>query len=102
MSGSALQIDAALVMRVAKLAKINIQEKEVEKLCSSMHDILELAKQISHVQHVDISASHAEVLDIDNADEDIAIDANYSQQLSSPCFYFEDNFFKVPMFMGEE
>lgn len=97
-----LQVDNKLVKHVAKLAKINIHEDEIDVLRTSMIKILEMTQQIEHVKEIKDSNVAACTLAIEDVADDVIVQTDLSEHMSQHFKQFSNGHFQVPTFVTEE
>jgi aspartyl-tRNA(Asn)/glutamyl-tRNA(Gln) amidotransferase subunit C len=91
-----MSLDKATVAKVANLARIRVEEKDLEPLANEMNAILGWVEQLSEVDTDDVApmTSVAQMSLRWRADE--ITDGGYPQQVVANAPVEEDGFFAVP------
>lgn len=103
MSKTSQQVTNEVVKKVAKLAKINIHEDEIETLRTSMDNILDMIQQITDVETVNVCpTNHTSTLLIEDVEEDVVVHTDYTNHMNMHFTQFSNGFFQVPNFISED
>ena len=91
-----MSIDAATVKRIGRLARIRVEENEVEKYQGELNAILGFVEQLNEV-NVDGVEAMTSVTPIQlRRREDVITDGGYADKIVKNAPLSEDNFFMVP------
>ncbi len=90
-----MSVDDKTVRRVARLARIKVEEKDVPKLAGELNAILAFVEQLNEV-NVDGIEPLTSVVAMDmKKRKDVVTDGHYAAAIVA-CAQSEDNFFMVP------
>lgn len=91
-----MAVDKEEVLRIAKLADLNIKEEEIESYAKNLQDILEFAEIIQSVDtdNVKESVGTLEISNVFRKDEVVEFEDKDALLQNAP--EQEDNMFKVP------
>ena len=91
-----MSVDAATVKRIGRLARIRVDEDEVEKYQGEINAILGFVEQLSEV-NVDGVEPMTSVIPMQlRRRDDVVTDGGYPEKVVSNAPLTEDNFFMVP------
>jgi aspartyl-tRNA(Asn)/glutamyl-tRNA(Gln) amidotransferase subunit C len=91
-----MSIDAATVKRIGRLARIRVEENEVEKYQGELNAILGFVEQLGEV-NVDGVEAMTSVMPMQlRRRVDVISDGGYPEKIVSNAPLTEDNFFMVP------
>ena len=91
-----MAIDANTVRRVGRLARIRIEESEVEKYQTELNTILGFVEQLSEVDVTGIEPMTSVTPMKLRLREDVVTDGGYAEKIVANAPLTEDNFFMVP------
>jgi aspartyl-tRNA(Asn)/glutamyl-tRNA(Gln) amidotransferase subunit C len=91
-----MSVDAATVKRIGRLARIRVEENEVEKYQGEINAILGFVEQLGEV-NVDGVEPMTSVTPMQlRRRDDVVTDGGYPEKVVSNAPLTEDNFFMVP------
>jgi len=91
-----MQVDQALVMRIARLARIKITDEEAQGLKSELSGILNWVEQLGELDTKDVEPM-TRVVPIDlKRRKDVVNDGEIVEKIIANAPMSEDNFFVVP------
>ena len=91
-----MSVDAATVKRIGRLARIRVEENEVEKYQGEINAILGFVEQLDEV-NVDGVEPMTSVTPMQlRRREDVVTDGGYPERIVKNAPLTEDNFFMVP------
>ena len=91
-----MAVDKEEILKIAKLADLNIKEEEIENYAKNLQDILEFAEIIQSVDTENIKESIG-TLEISNVfRKDEVVDFEDKEALLQNAPEKEDNMFKIP------
>jgi len=91
-----MSIDAATVKRIGRLARIRVEEAEVEKYQGEINAILGFVEQLDEVDVTGVDAMTSVTPMTLRRREDAITDGGYPAQIVANAPLSEDNFFMVP------
>jgi aspartyl-tRNA(Asn)/glutamyl-tRNA(Gln) amidotransferase subunit C len=91
-----MSVDAATVKRIGRLARIRIEDGEVEKYRDELNTILGFVEQLSEVDVSGVDAMTSVTPMQLRRREDKVTDGGYADKIVANAPLSEDNFFMVP------
>lgn len=91
-----MSVDADTVKRIGRLARIKIEDGDVEKLNGELNTILEFVEQLSEVDVTGVEAMTSVAPMALRRREDEVTDGGYPDKIVTNSPLSEDNFFMVP------
>lgn len=91
-----MSIDAATVKRIGRLARIRVEEDEVEKYQGELNAILGFVEQLNEVDVSGVEAMTSVTPMQLRRREDKVTDGGYADRVVANAPLSEDNFFMVP------
>ncbi len=91
-----MQVDQALVMRIARLARIKITDEEAEGLKGELSGIFDWVEQLSELDTDDVEPMTQVVPIALPRREDVVTDGDIADKILANAPMSEDNFFVVP------
>ena len=91
-----MSVDADTVKRIGRLARIKIEDGDVEKLNGELNTILEFVEQLSEVDVTGVEAMNSVAPMALRRREDEVTDGGYPDKIVANSPLSEDNFFMVP------
>lgn len=91
-----MSIDAATVKRIGRLARIRVEQNEVEKYQGELNAILGFVEQLNEVDVTGVEAMTSVTPMQLRRREDKVTDGGYPDQIVANAPLTEDNFFMVP------
>ena len=91
-----MSIDAATVKRIGRLARIRVEENEVEKYQGELNAILGFVEQLNEVDVTGVDAMTSVTPMQLRRREDKVTDGGYPDRIVANAPLSEDNFFMVP------
>lgn len=91
-----MSIDAATVKRIGRLARIRVEETEVEKYQGEINAILGFVEQLSEVNVEGVEPMTSVIPMQLRRREDVVTDGGYPEKVVANAPLSEDNFFMVP------
>lgn len=91
-----MSIDAATVKRIGRLARIRVEENEVEKYQGELNAILGFVEQLNEVDVTGVEAMTSVTPMTLRRREDAITDGGYADRIVANAPLSEDNFFMVP------
>lgn len=91
-----MSVDADTVKRIGRLARIKIEDGDVEKLNGELNTILEFVEQLSEVDVTGVEAMTSVAPMALRRREDEVTDGGYPDKIVANSPLSEDNFFMVP------
>jgi aspartyl-tRNA(Asn)/glutamyl-tRNA(Gln) amidotransferase subunit C len=91
-----MSIDAVTVKRIGRLARIRVEENEVEKYQGELNAILGFVEQLDEVNVDGVEAMTSVTPMQLRRREDKITDGGYAEQIVKNAPLSEDNFFMVP------
>ena len=91
-----MSVDAATVKRIGRLARIRIEENEVESYQSELNAILGFIEQLTEVDVEGIEPMTSVTPMTLRRRDDVISDGGYADQIVANAPLTEDNFFMVP------
>jgi len=91
-----MSVDAATVKRIGRLARIRVEENEVEKYQSEINAILGFVEQLSEVDVAGVEPMTSVTPMQLRRREDKVTDGGYPERIVKNAPLSEDNFFMVP------
>ena len=91
-----MQVDAAAVQRIARLARIQVSEAEAKALEKELSGILDWVKQLDEVDTAEVEAMTSVIPMTLKQRSDVVTDGGIADQVVANAPVREDNFFAVP------
>jgi aspartyl-tRNA(Asn)/glutamyl-tRNA(Gln) amidotransferase subunit C len=91
-----MSVDAATVKRIGRLARIRIEEDEVEKYAAELNTILGFVEQLNEVDVEGIEPMTSDTPMTLRRREDKVTDGGYPEKIVANAPLSEDEFFEVP------
>ncbi len=91
-----MSIDAATVKRIGRLARIRVEENEVEKYQGELNAMLGFVEQLNEVDVTGVEAMTSVTPMTLRRREDLITDGGYAEKIVANAPLSEDNFFMVP------
>jgi aspartyl-tRNA(Asn)/glutamyl-tRNA(Gln) amidotransferase subunit C len=91
-----MAIDAATVKRIGRLARIRVEDSEVEKYANELNGILGFVEQLTEVNVAGIEPMTSVIPMQLRRREDKVTDGGYPEKIVKNAPLTEDNFFMVP------
>lgn len=91
-----MSVDAATVKRIARLARIRIEEEEVGSYQTELNAILGFVEQLQEVDVQGVEAMTSVTPMTLRRRDDLITDGGYAEKIVSNAPLSEDNFFMVP------
>lgn len=91
-----MSVDAATVTRIARLARIRIEEDEVAQYQDELNAILGFVEQLDEVDVADVEPMTSVTPMRLRRREDVVSDGGYAERIVANAPLSEDNFFMVP------
>jgi aspartyl-tRNA(Asn)/glutamyl-tRNA(Gln) amidotransferase subunit C len=91
-----MTIDAATVRRIGRLARIRVEDNEVEKYQGELNAILGFVEQLNEVNVEGVEAMTSVTPMQLRRRVDVISDGGYAEKIVSNAPLSEDNFFMVP------
>jgi aspartyl-tRNA(Asn)/glutamyl-tRNA(Gln) amidotransferase subunit C len=91
-----MSVDAATVKRIGRLARIRIEENEVESYQSELNAILGFIEQLSEINVDGVEPMTSVTPMTLRRRDDVISDGGYAEQIVANAPLTEDNFFMVP------
>ena len=91
-----MSVDAATVKRIGRLARIRVEENEVEKYAGELNAILGFVEQLSEVDVSGVEPMTSVTPMQLRRREDKVTDGGYPERIVKNAPLTEDNFFEVP------
>ncbi len=91
-----MSVDADTVKRIGRLARIKIEDGDVEKLNGELNTILEFVEQLSEVDVTGVEAMTSVAPMALRRRDDKVTDGSYPDKIVANSPLTEDNFFMVP------
>ena len=91
-----MSVDAATVKRIGRLARIRIEDSEVESYQSELNAILGFIEQLSEVDVEGIEPMTSVTAMTLRRRDDVISDGGYAEKIVANAPMTEDNFFMVP------
>ena len=91
-----MAVDAQTVRRIGRLARIRIEEREVEKYQSELNNILSFVEQLGEVDVAGVEPMTSVTPMQLRRREDRVTDGGYPEKIVANAPVTEDNFFMVP------
>jgi aspartyl-tRNA(Asn)/glutamyl-tRNA(Gln) amidotransferase subunit C len=91
-----MSIDAATVKRIGRLARIRVEENEVERYQGELNAILGFVEQLDEVNVDGVEAMTSVTPMQLRRREDVISDGGYPEKIVKNAPLSEDNFFMVP------
>ena len=91
-----MSVDAATVKRIGRLARIRVEEGEVEKYQGEINAILGFVEQLSEVNVEGVEAMTSVTPMQLRRRDDVVTDGGYPEKVVANAPLTEDNFFMVP------
>ena len=91
-----MSIDAATVKRIGRLARIRVEETEVEKYQGEINAILGFVEQLSEVNVEGVEPMTSVIPMQLRRREDVVTDGGYPEKVVANAPLSEDHFFMVP------
>ncbi len=91
-----MSVDAATVKRIGRLARIRVEENEVEKYQGEINAILGFVEQLDEVDVTGVEPMTSVTPMQLRRRDDVVTDGGYPEQVVANAPLTEDNFFMVP------
>ena len=91
-----MSVDAATVKRIGRLARIRVEEGEVEKYQGEINAILGFVAQLEEVDVDGVEPMNSVTPMILRRRDDVVTDGGYPEKIVANAPLTEDNFFMVP------
>lgn len=91
-----MSIDTATVKRIGRLARIRVEENEVEKYQGELNAMLGFVEQLNEVDVTGVEAMTSVTPMTLRRREDVITDGGYAEKIVANAPLSEDNFFMVP------
>jgi aspartyl-tRNA(Asn)/glutamyl-tRNA(Gln) amidotransferase subunit C len=91
-----MSVDAKTVKRIGRLARIRVEEHEVEKYQGELNAILSFVEQLGEVDVAGVEPMTSVTPMQLRRREDVVTDGNYPEQVVKNAPLSQDNFFMVP------
>lgn len=91
-----MSVDAATVKRIGRLARIRIEDSEVEKYQTELNTILGFVEQLGEVNVAGVEPMTSVTPMTLRRRDDKVTDGGYPEQIVANAPLSEDNFFMVP------
>ena len=91
-----MSVDAAIVKRIGRLARIRIEESEVSAYQDELNAILGFVEQLSEVDVTGVEPMTSVTPMSLRRRDDVVSDGGYAEKIVSNAPLSEDNFFMVP------
>jgi aspartyl-tRNA(Asn)/glutamyl-tRNA(Gln) amidotransferase subunit C len=91
-----MSVDADTVKRIGRLARIKIEDGDVDKLKDELNTILDFVEQLSEVDVAGVEPMTSVAPMALRRREDKVTDGGYPDQITANAPISEDNFFMVP------
>ncbi|MEO6396715.1 MAG: Asp-tRNA(Asn)/Glu-tRNA(Gln) amidotransferase subunit GatC [Devosia sp.] len=91
-----MSVDAATVKRIGRLARIRVEESEVEKYQGEINAILGFVEQLGEVNVEGIEPMTSVTPMQLRRRQDVVTDGGYPNKITANAPLSEDNFFEVP------
>ena len=91
-----MSVDAATVKRIGRLARIRVEENEVEKYQGEINAILAFVEQLDEVNVDGVEAMTSVTPMQLRRRDDVVTDGGYPEKVVANAPLTEDNFFMVP------
>jgi len=91
-----MPVDAATVKRIGRLARIRVEEGEVEKYQSEINAILGFVEQLEEVNVEGVEPMTSVTPMVLRRRDDVVTDGGYPEKVVANAPLTEDNFFMVP------
>jgi aspartyl-tRNA(Asn)/glutamyl-tRNA(Gln) amidotransferase subunit C len=91
-----MSVDAATVTRIARLARIRIEESEVERYQDELNVILGFVEQLDEVDVTGVEPMTSVMPMQLRRRDDVVTDGGYADQVVTNAPLSEDDFFMVP------
>jgi aspartyl-tRNA(Asn)/glutamyl-tRNA(Gln) amidotransferase subunit C len=91
-----MSVDASTVKRIGRLARIRVEENEVEKYQGELNAILDFVEQLGEVDVEGVEPMTSVTPMILRRRDDVVTDGGYPERIVANAPVTEDNFFMVP------
>jgi aspartyl-tRNA(Asn)/glutamyl-tRNA(Gln) amidotransferase subunit C len=91
-----MAVDAAIVMKIGRLARIRIEDDEVETYAGELNAILGFVEQLAEVDVTGVEPMTSVTPMTLRRREDVVTDGGYPEKIVANAPLSEDNFFEVP------
>jgi aspartyl-tRNA(Asn)/glutamyl-tRNA(Gln) amidotransferase subunit C len=91
-----MSVDAATVKRIGRLARIRIEDGEVEKYAAELNTILGFVEQLNEVNVAGVEPMTSVIPMTLRRREDKVTDGGYPEKIVANAPLSEDEFFEVP------
>jgi aspartyl-tRNA(Asn)/glutamyl-tRNA(Gln) amidotransferase subunit C len=91
-----MSVDRSTVVRVAHLARIRVEDAEVDKLQSELNSILGFVEQLSEVDVAGVEPMTSVIPMVMKKRADVVTDGGYPDKIVANAPVAEDHFFVVP------
>lgn len=91
-----MSVDASTVKRIGRLARIRVEENEVEKYQAELNAILDFVEQLGEVDVEGVEPMTSVTPMTLRRRDDVVTDGGYPERIVANAPVTEDNFFMVP------
>lgn len=91
-----MSVDASTVKRIGRLARIRVEENEVEKYQAELNAILDFVEQLGEVDVEGVEPMTSVTPMTLRRRDDVVNDGGYPERIVANAPVTEDNFFMVP------
>ena len=91
-----MSVDSKTVRRVARLARLKVNEEDVPRLAVELNAILAFVEQLNEVDVTGIAPMTSVVSTATKMRDDVVTDGNYPKDITRNAPISEDDFFMVP------
>jgi aspartyl-tRNA(Asn)/glutamyl-tRNA(Gln) amidotransferase subunit C len=91
-----MSVDASTVKRIGRLARIRVEENEVEKYQAELNAILDFVEQLGEVDVEGVEPMTSVTPMTLRRRDDVVSDGGYPERIVANAPVTEDNFFMVP------
>jgi aspartyl-tRNA(Asn)/glutamyl-tRNA(Gln) amidotransferase subunit C len=91
-----MSVDTTTVRRVARLARLKVNEEDVPRLAGELNAILAFVEQLNEVDITDVAPLTSMVSQKMRMRDDVVTDGGYARAVTQNAPASEDEFFMVP------
>ena len=91
-----MSVDSATVRRVARLARLKVNENDLPRLAGELNAILNFVEQLNEVDVENVTPLTSVVNASMRMRDDVVTDGNYAKEVIKNAPMSEDEFFMVP------
>ena len=91
-----MSVDSATVKRVARLARLKVNEEDVPRLAGELNSILAFVEQLNEVDVSNVEPLTSVVSQAMKMRDDVVTDGHYAKDVTRNAPASEDDFFVVP------